>query len=477
MGETGKMMNKKLLLVFPVSLLVTYFLISQTINWINRGEDAYDAAQTEIIQEHVKDRFNLFLKLPLSLGFIGSDYFSENKLSMEDAPFAKNLLSLNKDILGLNLLDDKGTIVSVFPSTDNQNARGRTTQNYVHLRNSIAKKESFWLSPPFTLFQGQPGFVFYIPVFHANGKHKGWFAPVISTSLFDTEFKLEEFLKTYDLIIRDVETGIPYFATGIGPDKNQKSYQRKVKLFNRELEFLSWRKNSQSHLTARWEVIFLFSLVPAFFITFMMNLFYQRKAARHQLKDISLLLGLTSKEALAKLVDLQSEFYKIGATENITFVTNLIEQIELLQTIAYTGQEMELKLQPFLPLLHDEIQNLQDIIQKKNLRITYHDECFNGVNVEVNSWLLQNCVLNNILTHSIIHAEIGTSMNIDCKKEDDKAFIIFHTQMVMSGPDMTVANIDRRMEVAKRALSIYKGELFLQRDLAGGIIIRITIPI
>lgn len=449
----------------------------QSINWLNREEEAFDAAQTEIIQEHVKDRFNLFLKLPLSLGYIGSDYFSTNKLSMQESPFARNLLMLNKDILGLNLVDASGKIVSVFPKIDNQNAEGKITQNYAHLKASVEKKEKFWFSPPFSLFQGQQGFVFYVPIITKEGTLKGWFAPVLSTAMFDTEFKLQEFLKTYDLIIRDVETGIPYFATGVGPENKQKSYQSSGKLYNRELEFLSWRKDTKSQVNPPARLIFFIALVPSFFITFMMNLYYQRRAARHQLKDISILLGLTSKEALSKLIDLQNEFYKIGASENITFVTNLIEQIELLQTIAYTGEEVEVKEEAVLPMLHSELQNLNEIIQKKSLRVTFNPECFENVNIEVNSWLFQNCVLNNVLTHSIIHSEIGTAINIDCKKEDGNALLTFHTQMVLSAvPDMSAINLERRMEVARRALQIYKGSIFIQRDLAGGIVIRITIP-
>jgi hypothetical protein len=472
-------MNKKLLLIFPVTLILCYFIVIQSILWVNREEDAFDAQQTEIIQEYVKDRFNLFLKLPLSIGYIGSDYFAYNdKLEMDHSPFAKNLLRLNKDILGMNLVDTHGKIVSVYPVDDNLQAIGKISQNYPFLKQSLDKKESYWLSPPFSLFQGQQGFVFYIPILTKNGVHKGWFAPVMSTSLFDKEFKLEEFLKTYSLIIRDVSTGIPYFATGMEPDRKQKIYEIKSTVYGRDMEFLSWRKDSKSHLSPPWYVVLLFSLIPALFATILLKLFYQRKAARVQLQDISILLRLTSKEALAKLIDLQNEFYKIGSTENITFVTNLIEQIELLQTLAYTGEEMEMKLYEFLPLLENEIESLQELIQKKSLHVTYSPEAFKDINIEVNSWLLQNCVLSNILTHSIIHAESSTGINIDCKREDEKVFITFHTQMVISsGPENTAINLDRRMEVAKRALSFYKGDLFLQRDLAGGIIIRIILPI
>jgi hypothetical protein len=472
-------MNKKLLFIFPIALILCYLVVIQSIRWVNQEEESFDAQQTNIIQEHVKDRFNLYLKLPLSIGHIGSDFFAHHdKLQMEDSPFAKNLLTLNKDILGMNLVDNEGKIVSVFPVNDNLKAIGKTSQNYPYFKKSLDNKESYWLSPPFSLFQGQQGFVFYIPIITRQGVHKGWFAPVMSTSLFDREFKLEEFLKTYNLIIRDVSTGIPYFATGTEPDKDGKIYESKSNVFGRDMEFLSWRKDTKSHLNPAWYVVLLFTLIPAFLVTLLMKLFYQRKAARVQLQDISILLRLTSKEALAKLIDLQNEFYKIGSKENITFVTNLVEQIELLQTLAYTGEEMEMKVQEFLPMLQNELESLQELIEKKSLHVTYSPEAFQGINIEVNSWLLQNCVLSNILTHSIIHAESSTGINIDCKKEDEKVFITFHTQMVISsGPDNSAANLDRRMEVAKRALGFYKGDLFLQRDLGGGIIIRIILPI
>ncbi len=472
-------MNKKLYIIFPVALILSYAVILQSIYWLNREEDRHDAQQSKIIQEHIKDRFNLFLKLPLSIGYIGSDYFAlENGMQMETSPFAQNLLQLNKDILGLNLLDHEGRIISVFPHQENSGAKGKVSQNYGLLKKSLAKDEAYWFSPPFPLFQGQQGFVFYIPIKTKKGVHKGWFAPVMSTARFDTEFKLEEFLKTYDLIIRDIETGIPYFATGVGPEKRQKFYERKINLFGRELEFLSWRKDAKSHISFPWYIIFLFSFIPAALITLLLKLFYQRKAARHQLQDISILLRLTSKEALAKLIDLQNEFYKIGSTENITFVSNLIEQIELLQTLAYTGEEMEIMVQEVLPLLERELRSLQDLIEKKSLKVTYDPESFKDVKVEVNSWLFQNCVLTNIITHSIIHAEYATGINIDCRKEDDKVYITFHTQMVANtNVEISAASFDRRMEVAKRALTIYKGDLFLQRDLAGGIIIRVILPI
>lgn len=473
------MNNKKLYIIFPVALILSYAVIVQSILWLNREEDRHDAQQSEIIQEHIKDRFNLFLKLPLSIGYIGSDYFGhDNRMQMDSSPFAQNLLQLNKDILGLNLLGPEGKIISVFPHQENSSAVGKVSQNYGLLKKSLAKNETYWLSPPFPLFQGQQGFVFYVPIKSKNGVLKGWFAPVMSTARFDVEFKLEEFLKTYDLIIRDIATNIPYFSTGLGPEKDQKYYERKINLFGRELEFLSWRKDAKSHISFPWYMIFLFSFIPAVLVTLLFKFFYQRKAARHQLQDISILLRLTSKEALAKLIDLQNEFYKIGSSENITFVSNLIEQIELLQTLAYTGEEMEMLIQEVLPLLERELTSLHDLIEKKSLKITYDPECFKDVKVEVNSWLFQNCVLTNIITHSIIHAEYRTGINIDCRKEDEKVFITFHTQMVANtNIEMSAASFDRRMEVAKRALTMYKGDLFLQRDLAGGIIIRIILPV
>lgn len=470
-------MFKKLPFIFVFSLVLFSLLTFVGIRYVNNHEASLEKEQSNIIQEQIRDRFKLFLKVPLSLGLAGSDFYSFQEFQkLYQASYAKNFLTLNKDILGLSLLNEEGKIVSVYPETENLNAKGKITQNIKLLMDSLNRKETFWFSPPFKLFQGGQGFVFYIPVYK-NKIFRGWFAPVISTARFDEEFKLNEYLKTYNLIIKDAATGIPYFSTGVDPDENEKIFRSTHKLYNRDIEFLSWKKVPPTPITMAWYVVLFIAFIPAALITFMAKLYRQRKAARHQLRDISVLLRLTSREALAKLIDLQAEFYKMGSTENMTFVTNLMEQIELLQTLADSDEEIKIKEQEFLPLLQNEISSIQEIINKKSISVSFSPESMKEVLVNVNGWILRNCVLSNILIHSIIHAESGTGINIDSKLSDDKTFITFHTQMVMRGESDTPAvNIDRRMEVARHALSLFKGELFIQHDLGGGIIIRIIFP-
>lgn len=473
---TGKMMIKKLLFIFPVSLVIFYLLILQGIQFINGREQNLDREQALIIQEQVKDRFNLFLRLPLNLGKIGADYYGLNdKLIIEDNPFVGNLLNLNNDILGFSILNKEGLIVSVFPLNDNRKAKGRRTQNLKPLLESYEKNESFWFSQPFELFQGGLGFVFYVPIVNQKKELKGWFAPVISPAQFDEDFKLDKFLKTYHLNISDVKTEKSYFTTGIEPEKN--FIQTQTKFFGRDIRITTWRKVPYKPLSPEWYLILLLALIPSAILIYTMKLYNQKKTARRQLKDISMLLRLTSKEALAKLIDLQAEFYKIGSTEDMTFVNNLMEQIELLQTLADSGEEITTRQQEFLPLLQNELKSIQEVIEKKALKVSYSLEALQNIHIDVNSWILQNCVLSNILIHSIIHAEMGTGINIDTKDADDKTFITFHTQMVMRGNgDKEAVSLDRRMEVARHALSLFRGELFLQHDLAGGIIIRIILP-
>jgi hypothetical protein len=67
---------KKSLLWFLFFLVIFYFLFQILFNLLAKNQEKIDIHQTSIIQENVKDRFTLFLKLPLNIAIIGSDYFA-----------------------------------------------------------------------------------------------------------------------------------------------------------------------------------------------------------------------------------------------------------------------------------------------------------------------------------------------------------------------------------------------------------------
>lgn len=442
-----------------------------------KNQEKIDIHQTSIIQETVKDRFNLYLKLPLNIALIGADYFASGSLLQKDyGPFAKELLKTNKEILGLSVLDEKGKIVRVYPPATNPNALGKISQNFVPLIESNKRQEKYWLSPPFKLFQGCEGFAFYVPIMDAE-KLKGWFTPLICNEMFVERFRHTSFFQSYELIILDKATKLHYFSTAMNPEENAKVYESEHVFFGRELIFKSWRKDNDGiyQFPKHWSFIGAFLLSTLTF--FLFHFYQQRLKARAQLNEISVLLKFTSKEALTNLIEAQTELSNLKSKEDITFLSNLIEQIDLLQTMAHTGEGLQDENLEFLPLIQEPLDNLSDVIEKKNLKINLKAEDFKDVKVSINGWLIQNSVLSSVLSHAIIYAAPGSVIEINHSESVDKHYIVFHAQNIQSDVAANALILDRRLEVARKVLHVHQGDLFVQNDLNHGMKIRITLPL
>lgn len=477
-------MYKKTSTIFLISLLFFYFLLQAFTRGLIQRQEAIDAKQTSIIQENVKDRFKLFLNLPLSIGIIGADYFSkDNFLTRQYSPAAETLLTINREILGLSILDHEGRIVRVFPVENNPDAKGKITQNFESLKKSYKKGEFFWFSAPFNLYQGKKGFVIYVPIVQSE-ELKGWFAPVISAEIFFNKFKLDEFIKSYDLVIKDKVSNHHYFSTSEKTMPESKIYETTAIIMGREIVFQNWRKGNGDFFQFPWYWNFVLALIFAIISALLVKLYEQRKKARGQLEEISGLLRLTSKEALSNLVDIHSEFNQLDPSDlqkssfskNVFYITNLIEQIDLLQTMAQAKEEIHHEVHSFLPLLERQLEILHEVIQKKELHINFKNENLAKVSISANGWLLQNSVLANVLSHALIYAQPGSTLEIENKSSDENHFITFHVKQILQKGRDGATKMDRRMEVAKGILHIYHGELFIQNDLAQGLIIRILLP-
>lgn len=468
---------KKSFLWFFFFFVIFYFVFQAFFTMLAKNQERIDVRQTNIIQENVKDRFTLFLKLPLNIAIIGADYFASGDLLEKDyGPFAKELLNINKEILGLSVLDHTGRIVRVFPPETNPHALGKISQNYLSLKASGERQERYWLSPPFQLFQGCDGFAFYVPIIEGQ-KHKGWFTPVICAENFLESFRHARYFKSYELIIKEKNTDLLYFSTAMLPESGTKVYESKIKLYGREIIFQSWRKDRGLiyQFPKYWS---LFGSLLLSILLYFIFYFYQLKIkARAQLQEISVLLRFTSKEAITNLIEAQTELSAVRPKEDITYLSNLIEQIDLLQTMAHSGEGLQDENLELLPLIQEPMDNMADIIEKKNLRMIFNSAEFKNVRVSLNGWLIQNSVLTSVLSHSIIHAESGSVIEISYSASNDKHFIVFHTQAVQSDPDRKAFALDRRLEVAKKVLYVHQGDLFVQNDLSRGMLIRITLPL
>ncbi|MGE3611272.1 MAG: hypothetical protein AB7I27_16890 [Bacteriovoracaceae bacterium] len=185
-------MLKKIIIVFVLSFLPFYFGLKLLSNQILSQEEKIYQDQSLFLHESIQDRFNIYLELPLSLGLIAADYLSTGDItSFNYQPFAQKILTVNEEILGLNILDINGQIIRVFPESTNSNALGKISQNIAALKLSYQKNEKFWFSSPFRLYQGKLGFIFYIPIIK-NNKLNGWLAVVVSSENFYKNLNLKK---------------------------------------------------------------------------------------------------------------------------------------------------------------------------------------------------------------------------------------------------------------------------------------------
>ncbi|MFP5385275.1 MAG: hypothetical protein ACLGHN_04305 [Bacteriovoracia bacterium] len=469
--------NTKTALVFVLSFTIFVLAINGFSYYHEQQHKAQDFRQNHIILEQVKDRFKIFLKSPATVGFIGAEHFSSLDLQTGNyTPFSQKVLKLHDEIIGLNLLDETGKIVRVYPANPNEKARGLVSQNYASILNSYNKGDSFWFSPPFKLFQGPSGFALYFPILKEN-RLKGWFATVLTTEAFVRDFHLNQFLTSYELIIKDKKTDHPYLATAFEPQEGTRFFQTTASINGRDLVFMSWTKVPPRFVFIPWS----WTLIGAFFFSLifviLLRVSEQKKKIRQQLEDVTVLLKLTSKEALSKLIDLQAEFYKIGSSDTINYVTHLIEQIDLLQTTANTGKEIETEKVDLRTSLLKELDEIRDLQTKKSIQVDFSPEKIVSSSILANRWLLENSVLNTILTHAIVHAEAGSGISIEFQKMRSSFILTIRVQRMndMEFSEKSI-NLDRRLMVAKKVLHVFNGELSMDKDLSGGMIIRIQLP-
>lgn len=408
----------------------------------------------------------MFLKLPLSISIIGSDYFAIGDMEKKAyLPFSKDLLEHNKEILGLNILNSDGKIVRVYPEEKNPNTLGKISQNIERLEASYKKGEKYYLSRPFTLYQGQQGFALYRPLIEGK-KLKGWFATAVSSEQFYSNYRLEENLRSYNFIIKDKISGQNYFSTGTVPESTSIVHTHINKLLGRDVIFISWEKNPSIFITNQWNIPLYFSLVLSLVICFFVYFHQQKKLLDEQLENIQGLLNLSAKEALVNLIDLHGQFHN---SRFDSYLTNYIEQIHLMQTMAQSSEKLENVDNNFCQITQKQIKNLKEIIEKKN--ITIKSTLNPDLTFFASEWLIENTVLSNILSHCIIYAKQGSILEISCIKGENDSYINFHVTQT-EDPNEAI-KINRRIEVAKRALQIYQGDLTIQKDLNQGFILRI----
>lgn len=464
------------LTIFTCTFLLVFFSLQLLVKSVSDAHREETNDQTEIILSNVSSRLKIFMDLPLMLGRMGADHFKEYTLNQKNLDkFCEGISQINRDILGLNLLNAEGKIIGVFPVTANSQALGKSTQNLSNLRTSIKNKEEFWFSQPFDLYQKSEGFAIYVPILKGN-LLRGWFAVVMNTQSFVHDFNLDKLMKHFEINIIDDQSRQPFLQTSMFSTQvnNKRIFSEKV--HGRDLNYVIWPKKtfkSPIHTSGIIIISFVISILAVIFA----SLIEFRRRTHRKLNDMNNIMKLAHREAMMKLVDLQAEIYKLGADENIKHIYQMIEQLEIIQNSFHTNQEIDEGEEEIVSAIRQEIKEQSPIIKKKNLFIHMMISEEDKVHFRTNKWLFRNSVINNIITHSLLLSSPGTNITISLNSLPQSCVFLFRLQQtlqyVVQGE---VQEFDKHLEVAKRVMSYYEGDVTADKDLAGGLLIRVYIP-
>lgn len=464
-------MIKNILTIFIPTLIICTFLSKSYFDWQAKVQEESDIDQIKIIQENIRDRFKLSLDLPLSIGLIAADYFSQGDIhSTNFSPFKVELTKKKPDLKGLNILSPEGKILRVYPPERNQGLIGRTTRHAENLKKAYQENKPYYLTEPFDLLSSIRGFAFFLPI-KQKMKLVGWTAVIMTSKLFYNKFIIDNYAHSFHLIIKDKQTDQSYFQTEILPKEDNKVFSSAMKMYGREFIFQSWRILPEKGYSNSWSYIIVIASLFSGVVTLLIWLYQQRKRTRLKFENIGQLLNLSSKEALSNLIDSQE------TQLNITTIAGLLEQVDLLQAIANEKGDYKNKLVPLLPIIQEPFQNIQEIADKKSITLEYNQANFEGLTVFGNSWLLQHSVISNILIHSLIYAKKGSSVKLNYQCQNQNHILDFTiskvTPIIIPSDEK---RLDDRLEVAKRILQMHKGSLLIDFNDSKEMNISIQLP-
>lgn len=429
----------------------------------------------------------MFIDSLISKGIVTSEYFSQGSLYTKNyEQLAGNILEHYDEILGINIVDHEGNIIRVYPYHDNKVSLGKKSQNYNLMKASYDLGEEYWISAPFTLYQGPQGFVVYIPI-KKNDKLMGWIAPVISNDRFFKKFMTANFLRSYELVIQDAKTGLNYFSTANPRGVKSAIKRQTVKIRGRELLFLSWAKRpfTDAYL---WPLSLFMALIISFLATYLFGLLEQKFHSNMQSDEVDQLLRISIQDASNGMILVQNqlELMKLGAGHisperislHASYITNLLEQIKILQRISNQDESTKLNKTPLYPIITEVMDQLHEAIEIKNITFEMDVDDLSLISIYAHKALFKSSVLSNLFGHIIYHAGKGTRIQI--KNSERK----FNREISVTVNDPGAASdfkekmrSERSLIGIKRVVELHQGKFSLDSTSNGGLVFNLVLPL
>jgi hypothetical protein len=481
-------MNKKYFIFFIILCSFSSPLINLLFGWQHKQLIAHFHHETRTLHNSIAERFGLLMESHRAIGIVSSEYLASGRLqSKEYNDLTANILRNFDEILGLNVVDADGVIVQVSPEIGNHMALGKITQHFKELRESSLRREQFWLSPPFELYQGERGFAFYMP-FYKNDKLMGWIAPVISQKTFFKKFIKSDILQNYHFIINDEETGLSYFSTALIPARPVELFKNTIQIWGRKVTFISWPINNQQLSRNQLLASIIISLLFSGLATISLWLYENKTRARKRLDALTSLLRITVQDTNNSLLSIHNQLnqMKLGTsqaqlervTKHIGYISTLLRQIEVLQKLSGNKTSVDFQITPVLPMILELTELLNESLEAKKIVIDFDPQELSRIEVMADIWLLCHSVFAHFLRQAINLSPINSDILVRHYRQNNfRCFEIQHT-----GPSFSDDLIEGRISdegnfVAEKVVHLHNGKLFFSNTPKGGkVTIKLPIP-
>jgi signal transduction histidine kinase len=453
--------------------------------------------QAKVIQNEVHERLRLYLHGTMGARIVASAFWEQ--IIVEDNEYRKladALVTEFPEIYGVNQVEPNGLISRVYPEEKNRRAKGLISQNIQFLKASLERNEKFWFSPPFDLYQGERGFVCYVPL-NRQGKHLGWLAIVITTDRFFDYFTDNEFGKNFHVEVVDSKTGQHYIDGPVSSAdyRGELLFKNTLTQFGREIVVKVWPKNDITPPAFPWLVPLGLALLVSLIATLAFSWWTQREEALQSLASLNNLLRLTIHDTAASLTSIKGylEIMKNDSSlvpierlsRHVGFIVDLLDQMKLVRHLSTSNESWKKERLPLLDLVLEVSEVMSERLRNKDILLRYDPEALSQAHMTLNRGLFAHSVLVNLLSNAIMFSPLGSTIVISHRVVDG----MHEVDVLDRGPgvpELTLKQLKQKklndagtsfgLLIAQQVVELHGGELQFHNSVDGASIVRVRIP-
>lgn len=394
------------LIVFLSAFVAAYLPLSFIYDHLHQRREHFIVTEFDSIQAQIELRFRLYNRSAVVLSKLATQFWQQPNVSPEEfATIGETVLSINPEAIGANFIAPDGRITQIYPVEENSRALGKTSQNISALQSARQNNMPIWLSPPFELFQGEPGFVYYFAL-QRGDKFQGWYGIVISQRRFLEQFLANQQFDNFHVDLRDSSTGKSYIQTAPLPSATKYVRTTQFEALGRSITLQSWPKDAFI-LSTILPLVTSLALVIAVLVTLAAHFYLHRRQIQRHQTQLNALLDHVIQDTAESLrsikghVELMKSDPRLVPLDRMNmhlgFVVELVEQIKVMRGLAELEGKRSQGRQQLLPLVLEALEILNDRMRSHHLVVDYNPDELAPLQVNLNERLFVHAVLANLL--------------------------------------------------------------------------------